>query len=285
MTSFNSERRKVLAASGAALATALAGCSAFADGRGVPGSSDPVDDDDTGNGDGEDDWLAEVGNWDGEAVDLRGEEDVEVLNGEVDGIDQQYVFEPAEIHIDPGTTVTWVWSGDVTHTVTHRDEEFDSGNIEGDGEEFEYTFEEEGFYEYKCTPHEPLEQKGRVIVGDPAAAQDQVDDYLADVANYDGTIEDFTDDDSVTVLNGSIDGAGQPFAYGPAAIRIQAGTEVTWEWTGGTHSVTNEDGAFDSGNLTGEGQTFSHTFEEAGVYLYYCQPHRGAEQKGAVVVE
>jgi hypothetical protein len=45
MTSFNSDRRKFLAGGSAALVTALAGCGAFADGRGVPGKSEPIEDD------------------------------------------------------------------------------------------------------------------------------------------------------------------------------------------------------------------------------------------------
>lgn len=117
------------------------------------------------------------------------------------------------------------------------------------------------------------------------ATEDDVDDYLDDVDNFDG-IEDHTGEEGVQVLNGSVDGAGQQYVFEPAAIRIDAGTEVVWEWVGGTgHSVTHEEDAFDSGLESGSGYTWSHTFDESGTYLYYCDPHRGLEQKGAVVVE
>ena len=117
-------------------------------------------------------------------------------------------------------------------------------------------------------------------------AQSQVDDHLSEVTNYDGTIEDFTGEDTVQVTNGDVEGTEQQFAFGPPAIRVDAGTTVVWEWSGSdAHSVTHADGAFDSGIQSGDGSTFEFTFEEAGTYLYYCVPHRALNQKGAVVVE
>ncbi|MEF8813885.1 MAG: halocyanin domain-containing protein [Halovenus sp.] len=114
-------------------------------------------------------------------------------------------------------------------------------------------------------------------------APPEVVKYLADADNFDGVV-DATGKESVTVRNGEV--GGQTFAFSPAAIRVDVGTTVTWEWVGDTaHSVTHEGGAFDSGILDGEGETFSHTFEEAGIYLYHCVPHKALGQKGAVIVE
>ena len=113
----------------------------------------------------------------------------------------------------------------------------------------------------------------------------EVADYLSEVANYDG-IDDRTDEGSVTVRNGAVDGAGQPFVFDPAAIRVSTGTDVTWEWVdSNSHSVTAEDETFDSSLISGEGETWAYTFDEPGTYLYYCIAHRALEQKGAVVVE
>ena len=116
---------------------------------------------------------------------------------------------------------------------------------------------------------------------DPEAA---VDEYLAEVGNYDG-IQDFTGEEEVTVQNGNVEGIDvQQFVFEPAAIRIDTGTTVVWEWADDqNHSVTDEDGAFDSG--VQDSGPFEHTFDEAGVYLYFCQPHRAQNQQGAVVVE
>jgi hypothetical protein len=50
------------------------------------------------------------------------------------------------------------------------------------------------------------------------------------------------------------------------------------------HNVVGQDGSFESELTDEEGHTFSHTFEEAGVYRYVCGPHEAMGMKGAVVV-
>ena len=66
-------------------------------------------------------------------------------------------------------------------------------------------------------------------------------------------------------------------AFTPAIIEIEVGTTVTWENYDppdrvGVHTVTADDGTFDSGEF-GEGETFSHTFGETGVFPYHCEIH------------
>jgi plastocyanin len=74
-------------------------------------------------------------------------------------------FDPANITIEPGTTVTWVQSGDNPHTTTSYDGLWDSGMIEGgSGGTFSFTFEEPGTYDYFCIPHEALGMIGSVTV-------------------------------------------------------------------------------------------------------------------------
>jgi halocyanin-like protein len=88
----------------------------------------------------------------------------------------------------------------------------------------------------------------------------------------------------VTVEVGAGDTA---LAFGPAAVHVDLGATVVWEWTGkgGAHNVVAEDGTFESGDPVGEaGATFRYTFEQAGIYRYYCNPHRAVGMKGAVVV-
>lgn len=112
-----------------------------------------------------------------------------------------------------------------------------------------------------------------------------VDNYLSETSNYDG-IEDFTGESEVTVDVGveANDGA---FGFGPAAIRIDSGTTVIWEWTGegGTHNVAHDGGDFESEMTDEAGFTFEQQFDEAGTYLYECTPHASIGMKGAVVVE
>lgn len=62
------------------------------------------------------------------------------------------------------------------------------------------------------------------------------------------------------------------FAFNPVGSTVKAGTSVTWTNQGRTHTVTADDGTFDSGRIAG-GATFSMTFKKAGTYAYHCAIH------------
>ncbi len=84
-------------------------------------------------------------------------------------------FAPANVTVEPGTTVTWVQNGENPHTTTSYDGLWDSGLLPGgSGQTFSFTFNEPGVYEYFCIPHEDLGMVGSVTVtgGDAAANQD-----------------------------------------------------------------------------------------------------------------
>ena len=116
--------------------------------------------------------------------------------------------------------------------------------------------------------------------------QQRVDDYLSNDETYDGSIEDLTGESAPTVAVGAAGNAGH-FAFDPSAVRVSTGTTVTWEWTGegSSHNVVHEDGAFESELVVEAGHAFGYTFEETGVFRYYCTPHKTSGMKGAVVVE
>jgi nitrite reductase (NO-forming) len=65
-----------------------------------------------------------------------------------------------------------------------------------------------------------------------------------------------------------------PADFSVNVLRVKVGTTVTWTNNdpGQMHTVTDVNGAFDSGFLE-EGHSFSYTFEEAGEFEYYCLPH------------
>lgn len=72
------------------------------------------------------------------------------------------------------------------------------------------------------------------------------------------------------------------FAFQPAQLQVKAGTTVTWTNTDlVAHTVTAQDGSFDSGRLE-RGQSFSHTFTRAGTVNYHCAIH--PDMVGAVQV-
>ncbi|WP_276256108.1 halocyanin domain-containing protein [Halomontanus rarus] len=108
-------------------------------------------------------------------------------------------------------------------------------------------------------------------------------DWFDNTGNYDG-VEDHTGEDEVTVMVGT---GSSGYEYSPAAIAVDSGTTVVWEWTGdgGGHDVVADGGSFESELQTSEGDTFEHTFDDTGTYEYYCNPHVSMGMKGAVVVE
>jgi len=126
----------------------------------------------------------------------------------------------------------------------------------------------------------------------PQTPEGRADDYLTNVGvppNYDGSIEDLTGQSSVTVGVGD---GGQVFE--PPAIRISAGTTVTWDWVNGNHNVVtdndyldlvSEEDQFRSGSAQSGDVTFERTFETGGKeFPYYCEPHVGL-MHGYIIVE
>ncbi|WP_251329130.1 halocyanin domain-containing protein [Haloplanus pelagicus] len=128
----------------------------------------------------------------------------------------------------------------------------------------------------------------------PVAAQNGVDyggwfgsSRGAETQNFDGTV-DRTGQDSVTVEVGA-EGNGGPYAFGPAAVRIDPGTTVTFEWVSDTHNILLESQPSGAGwqgveSIENSGYSHEHTFETEGIYKYYCQPHLALGMKGALVV-
>jgi quinohemoprotein ethanol dehydrogenase len=81
------------------------------------------------------------------------------------------------------------------------------------------------------------------------------------------------------------------------ALAVPPGTTITWTNDGPSqHTTTSDNGVWDSGLLSA-GDTFSYTFNDQGVYYYFCRPHpwmRGtitidpnapAPQGGAVTID
>jgi plastocyanin len=101
-----------------------------------------------------------------------------------------------------------------------------------------------------------------------------------------------------------------PASFNPPEITVSVGEEVLWENTSSrSHTVTAYEGGipdgaafFATGGYESEdaarrawndslgggleaGERFSHTFEVAGEYQYFCIPHEQGGMRGTVVVE
>ena len=127
-------------------------------------------------------WLSGTPNYEA-TQDHTGESAVTVAVG---AGENGQLFAPPAILVDPGTTVTWEWTGEGSgHTVTHEpsaedaEPAFGSDQMEAAGETFQYTFEAEETFRYFCEPHRSVGMKGVVAVGstdddlvEPAAGGD-----------------------------------------------------------------------------------------------------------------
>ncbi|AFS83134.1 multicopper oxidase domain-containing protein [Candidatus Nitrosopumilus sediminis] len=62
-------------------------------------------------------------------------------------------------------------------------------------------------------------------------------------------------------------------SFYPKLTQIQVGDTITWtNKDNSVHTVTSNDGLFDSGMMM-PGDTFDQTFEDVGLYEYYCMLH------------
>ena len=169
-------------------------------------------------------------------------------------------FDPAEVTITTGTTVSWTNEDSVPHTVTSTDGAFDSG-IFDPGANFTWTFDQPGSFPYACQIHPQMQGYGdrrRRSGGErcrrspppssqtePAAAQAAAPAEAA-----------------VSIVD---------FSFEPATLDVAAGTTVVWTNDGqAPHTVT---GDFADSGVLEPGQTFSHTFAESGEFSYACAIH------------
>jgi halocyanin-like protein len=111
-------------------------------------------------------YLGDTSNFDGTTVDMRGQSEVTIQVG-ASGNGGAFAFAPPAVAVDPGTTVTWEWTGEGGgHNVVDEAGNFESELVSDAGHTFEQTFEEAGVRQYFCLPHQGLGMKGVVAVGD-----------------------------------------------------------------------------------------------------------------------
>lgn len=110
-------------------------------------------------------WLEDVGYWNETANDQTGNEEVKITVG--GSANNALSFDPVAVHVDPGTKITWEWSGEGgAHNVVEENETFSSGSAVAEaGTTFTQTFEEDGIHNYYCEPHRTQGMKGSVAVG------------------------------------------------------------------------------------------------------------------------
>lgn len=74
------------------------------------------------------------------------------------------------------------------------------------------------------------------------------------------------------------------FAYSPSILTIKKGDTVTWtNMDSVKHTVTSDTGKELDSQLLTNGESYSHTFDTAGIFAYHCTPH--PYMKARVIVE
>lgn len=97
---------------------------------------------------------------DGTAADVPSAEDAVVIAG--------FRFQPDELRVAPGATVTWANEDEILHTVTGGtpstpERALLDGSLPEPGATYQAVFEEPGTYAYFCDRHRSM--RGRVVVG------------------------------------------------------------------------------------------------------------------------
>ena len=76
-------------------------------------------------------------------------------------------FDPPDVAVEPGSTITWTNKGDEPHTVTADDGSFDSERL-NPGDSYTVAFGGQGTVRYHCEIHP--EMRGSVTVGGGGSA-------------------------------------------------------------------------------------------------------------------
>ncbi len=74
------------------------------------------------------------------------------------------------------------------------------------------------------------------------------------------------------------------FVYEPVELNIKVGESVMWtNQDSARHTVTSDSGNELDSALLSKGDSYSHTFTEAGTYAYHCTPHPYMQAKIIVI--
>lgn len=179
-------------------------------------------------------------------------------------------YEPGTVTVGIGQSVSFANAGALPHTVTDRQGAFDSGILMS-GETFTFTPTAEAEIQYFCTIHP--EMAGTIIVTsevvNEVASSDEENQALDDgggpvVAAETGGSDELVVSQSVRIVD---------LDYDPQVVTVEAGEGILWRNMGELpHTVTDRDGAFDSGILQ-NGETFTQGFAQVGTYEYFCTLH------------
>ncbi|HEU4898558.1 MAG TPA: cupredoxin domain-containing protein [Actinomycetota bacterium] len=175
-------------------------------------------------------------------------------------------FSPRTLTVEAGTKVTWTNTGERPHTATDRGGTFDTRPI-APGASAEVTLSTPGTYFYFCRIN-PAKMNG-VLTVEPGADEPRTTRVQAVDPGF----------------------TGDKLRFDPDELTVAAGTTLLVANVGGKpHSLTADDGSFDTGIIDpgAEGGRFagknaSVTLNQAGTFKVHCEIHPAA-MKGTITV-
>ena len=175
-------------------------------------------------------------------------------------------FAPRTLEVEVGTSVTWSNTGARPHTATDRGGSFDTKPI-SPGASAKVSFSTSGTFFYFCRIN-PSKMNGVVVVKPGAQPSKAVRVQAVDPG--------FT---------------GDRLRFDPPRLSVAAGTTLLVANVGGKpHSLTADDGSFDSGIVDPgpeggrfAGKNASVTLTKPGTFGFHCEIHPAA-MKGVVTV-
>jgi plastocyanin len=181
-----------------------------------------------------------------------------------DIVDFQY--NPKDVTVAVNTAVTFTNHGARPHTVTDRGGTFDTNPI-APGSKGSITFSVPGRYYFFCRIN-PSKMNGSIVVTSGAASAPVNRVQATDPARE-----------------------GDVLRFDPSSLTVSTGSTIVFANVGGKpHTLTADDGSFDSGVVTpgAEGGRFagsnaSITLNKAGTFPFHCEVHPQA-MKGTLTV-
>ena len=90
--------------------------------------------------------------------------------------------------------------------------------------------------------------------------------------------------DSIFIPTDNYDIAIKSYTYDPQEITIKVGNTIKWtNMDNVQHTITSNPGKELNSTTLNKGDSYSHTFDKAGVYYYYCTFH--PSMQGKITVE
>jgi plastocyanin len=172
---------------------------------------------------------------------------------------------PRSLTVTPGTTVTWRNADADRHRIrtTSAPVELDSNDLDS-GQSWSFTFRTAGTYRYVDHRNEDDSAYWGTVTVSSSSSPAPAPGLGSPQAPASGTVR---------IANR---------AFGPGSLSVRVGGTVTFANADDrAHTVTADDGSFDSG-LLNAGASWARRFGTAGTYRYHCAIH--PDMRGTVTV-